>query len=204
MPRMDDALLAVLHRLLAEALGRHGIDLHAYALGRSRAVLLLTPKADESLARFVQDVSRRLAAHVRRDGGPAGRLMAGRFRSTIVQAESHLLDAMVYVEQSTWREGQSAMGREWTSAPAHCGGAADLLVSDHPLYWLSGNTPFEREARHRQRLSEPLGSAAQRVFESALTGGWPIGDRAFLQQLAARFDRPVVRRSPGRPRQQHS
>ena len=200
MSRMDATLLAVLHRLLADALPRHGAELHAYALGRSRAVLLLTPRTDEALGRLVQDVSRRLAVHVRRTGGPTGPLLAGRFRSAILQPEPHLLDAMQFVEQLALREGQAAIASEWTSAGAHCGGAADPLLTDHAGYWSTGNTPFEREARHRQRLAEPLAPQVQRRFESALNGGWPIGEDAFLQTLGARLARPVVPRRPGRPR----
>lgn len=198
--RMDAAMRAVLHRLLADALPRHGADLHAYALGRSRAVLLLTPKSDGSLARLVQDVSRRLAVHVRRAGGPAGPLLAGRFRSAILQPEVHLLDAMQFVEQLALREGHAAIASEWTSARAHCDGAADPMVTDHAGYWLTGNTPFEREARYRQRLAEPLAPQTQRRFERALNGGWPVGDEAFLQTLSPRLARPVVPRRPGRPR----
>lgn len=198
--RMNAELLTALRRLLAAALRRHAVDLHAYGLGRSRAVLLLTPTTADGASRLVQDVCRRLAAEVRRPGASSGPLLAGRFRSTVLQPDRHLIDAMVYVEQTAAQEGESAVASAWTSAAVHCGAMPDTLVTDHPLYWLSGNTPFEREARHKLRLSEPMAEELRRQFEFAISGGWPLGDETFLRALAAQFDRPLVRRTPGRPR----
>lgn len=201
--RVSTELLAALHRLLADAARRHSVDLHAYALGRSRALLLLTPKTGDGASRLVQDICRRLAAKARRSGAASGPLLAGRFRSTVLQPDRYLIDAMVYVEQLSARGGESAAESAWTSAPVHCGGVADPLVTDHPLYWLSGNTPFEREALHKRRLSEPLATEVRQQLDSAIHGGWPLGDEAFLRALAAQFDRPLIRRMPGRPRGSH-
>lgn len=199
--RLGEHELDLLRVLLAGALPRHQVALHAYALGRSRALLLLTPQTAQAPARLVQDLSRRLAVEMRKLHGHAGPLLAGRFRSAIVQAEPHLLDAMQYVEQLPAREGEGAASWRWTSAAVHCGSASrDELVTDHPLYWRTGNTPFEREAHHRARLAEPLGESAARRLEVALAGGWPLGDEAFLQGLAQQLHRRLVPRAPGRPR----
>ncbi|MFT3666572.1 transposase [Piscinibacter sp.] len=192
--------LDLLRALLATALPRHQVALHAYALGRSRALLLLTPQTAQGPARLVQDLGRRLAAEMRKRHGRAGPLLAGRFRSAILQAGPHLLDAMQYVEQLPAREGESAASWRWASTAMHCGGARDERVTDHPEYWRTGNTPFEREARHRARLAEPLGAGVVQRLEAALAGGWPLGDEAFLQGLAQQLHRPLARRAPGRPR----
>lgn len=195
-----EAELDLQRRLLGAALSRHGVSLHAYALGRQRALLLLTPQASEGPSRLVQDVCRRLAVEMRRWHGHEGPMLAGRFRSAILQPELHLLDAVRYVEQLPAREGESAATWAWSSAAGHSGGARDELVTDHPVYWRTGNTPFEREALHRERLAEPLSEGLARRLDAALAGGWPLGDDAFLQELARQLHRRVVPRSAGRPR----
>ena len=192
--------LGLQRHLLAAALVRHGVILHAYALARTRTLLLLTPRAAEGPARLVQDLCRRLAASMRRVHAHTGPLLAGRFRSAIVQAEAHLLDAMLFVEQLPAREGEALGDWAWTSAVMHCGGARDELVTDHPLYWQTGNTPFEREHRHRAKLMEPLDQRSLQRFESALAGGWPLGDAVFLDALAQQLHRRLAPRAAGRPR----
>lgn len=187
-------------QLLAAALTRHEMALHAYALGRSRSLLLLTPQEAAGPARLVQDLCRRFAATVRRVHGHDGPLLAGRFRSVVVQADLYLLDAMRYVEQLPMREGSALEDWAWSSVAVHCSGAREEFLRDHPLYWLTGNTPFEREQRHRTRLAEPLDERALRVFETSLAGGWPLGDERFLAALAQQLHRRLAPRSPGRPR----
>ena len=123
--------LGLQRHLLAAALVRHGVILHAYALARTRTLLLLTPRDAEGPARLVQYLCRRLAASMRRVHAHTGPLLAGRFRSAIVQAEAHLLDAMLFVEQLPAREGEALGEWAWTSAVMHCGGARDELVTDH-------------------------------------------------------------------------
>ncbi|TXH61005.1 MAG: transposase [Burkholderiaceae bacterium] len=186
--------------LLAAALVRHDVALHAYALARSRTLLLLTPRSAEGPSRLVQDLCRRLAATLRRVRAHTGPLLAGRFRSVIVQADAHLLAAMLYVEQLPVREGEPPGQWAWSSAAMHCGGARDDLVTDHPLYWQTGNTPFEREQRHQAKLAEPLDEYVAQRFEAALAGGWPLGDEAFLKELAQQLHRRLAPRAPGRPR----
>lgn len=194
--RMADEEFALQRQWLAAGLAAHRVSLHAYAISASRTLLLLTPESAQGPARLVQDIGRRLAVQMRRRHGHQGPLMAGRFRSVIVQPQTHLLDAMQYVEQLPLREG---VGDAWSSADMHRGGAHDELVTDHSVYWSTGNTPFERESLHRARLAEGLAPALVRQFDTALAGGWPIGDAQFLDELAQQLQRRVVPRAPGRP-----
>lgn len=198
--RIRDAELDLQRQLLAGAVQRQGAALHAYALGRQRALLLMTPETSEGPARLVQELCRRLAVDIRRLYGHEGPLLVGRFRSTILQADEHLLDAMRYVEQLPAREGATPSTWRWSSVAVHSGGIRDELVTDHPVYWRIGNTPFEREAEYRLRLAEPLGEIVSRRLEAALVGGWPLGSEEFLAALAQQLRRRLTPRTAGRPR----
>lgn len=198
--RLGDAERLLQARLLAGAIPRWGVVVHAYSLGRTRTLLLLTPATGEAVSRLVQDLCRRLAAQLRHSWGRTGPLLVGRFRSTILEPGPHLLDAMTYVEQLSLREDEPLATPGCSSAEAHCGGARNALISDHPDYWRTGNTPFEREVRHRERLAEALNEKSVMQFDAALSGGWPLGGEAFLQEVAQQLHRRLVPRSPGRPR----
>jgi putative transposase len=199
--RMTEADRDLQLQLLAGGLAASRVSLHAYCLGADRSLLLLTPEDAGAPARLVQDLGRRLAVEFNRRHGRTGPLFSGRFRSTVVQAERHLVEAMRFVEQLPLRHGETdPLSWRWSSAAAHCGQARDPLITDHPAYWQIGNTPFDREVRHRGLLAEPLDSDALRRFESALAGGWPLGDAAFLATVAQQVDRRLVPRAPGRPR----
>jgi putative transposase len=108
---------------------------------------------------------------------------------------------MRFVEQMPMRvAGSDPATWRWSSAPGHTGAARDPLITDHPVFWATGNTPFEREAHHRERLAEPLDETTLARFDGALAGGWPIGDSTFLAAVAQKTARRLVPRTPGRPR----
>lgn len=202
--RITDAELSLQRQWLADALVRHRVALHAYALTPARMLLLLTPESPRGLAGLAQDIGRRLAVEMRRRHGHQGPVMSGRFRSAVLQPESCLLAAMQFVEQLPLRESAGHGTVNCSSAEMHRGGAHDGMVSDHSVYWATGNTPFEREALHRLRLAEPLPDTAIRRFDGALAGGWPLGDELFLAVLAQQLQRRVLPRAPGRPPKQRS
>jgi putative transposase len=101
---------------------------------------------------------------------------------------------MVRVEQPA-----GGLARPCSSAAHHGGLGTDSLITEPPAYWLLGNTPFEREARYRAWLSEPLPAAWLQAFDAALRGGWPLGSEAFVAKLTEQAGRPLARRPRGRP-----
>jgi len=88
----------------------------------------------------------------------------------------------------------------WSSARHHLGWVVDPLLTEHPLYWAIGNTPFEREAAHRQLLEQGLTVEQTRAIADATSKGWALGSDGFaamLEECTLRRVRPGRR---GRPR----
>ncbi|HJV59913.1 MAG TPA: transposase [Albitalea sp.] len=187
---------------LQRAATEHRVAIHAYALLDDRVLLLATPQTDVGLGRMLQSLGRRFGAEVNRRRGRRGTLWDGRFKCTVLDAETRLLDCIRYVELAPAAAGQAqeALDQAWSSAAHHAGRRTDPLVTEHPLYWRLGNTPFEREARHRELLAEPLPRTLARQIEDALQKGWALGSEGFLKAVAASTDRPLTPRPRGRPR----
>ncbi len=188
---------------LREAARQHGVAVHAYQIGTSALVLLVTPERADSTSLFMQAVGRRYVANHNRRHGRQGGLWSGRFRGTVLEPARYLLDAMVFTE--TREAGPDvlpggALWSAWSSAPHHLGLRTDPLVTDAPGFWALGNTPFERQAAWRQRLQEGLGSSQRRELADAMHKGWALMPPEQQRAMEASIGRPLSPRPRGRPR----
>jgi putative transposase len=186
---------------LREASLLHGVRVHAYALRTDHVHLLLTPQASSSLARAMQTLGRRYVGAFNRRHGRTGTLWEGRYRTTVVEASGLFLEVMRYIEQHPFRGVTPAEPSDacpWTSALHHLGLRRDALISEHPAYWAQGNTPFEREARHRAELATPLPSALLERIRRHVHSGWPLVSTAAAEALAVELGRPMKPRPAGR------
>jgi len=164
--------------------------------------LVCTPATADALGRTMQLLGRRFSAAFNRRHHRRGSVWDGRYRATVVERGTHLLDTMLFVDQAPVREGifQSALSAHWTSARQHAGYDAELPLTDAAAYWALGNTPFDRSAAYRTLLEEPLSNElALRLTQSA-ERGWAFGSTSFLEHLANVSARPVAPRPRGRPR----
>jgi putative transposase len=197
----DDDRGRYLH-LLREAALAARVAIHAYALADCEVLLLATPDDATGLSRMMQALGRRYVSGFNRRHGRSGTLWDGRFRATVIEAEVLLQACTCFVELAPVRAGSVAAAQDWrwSSARHHLGLAADPLVSDHPLSWAIGNTPFEREAAHQRLLDQGLGAIQARDIADAVSKGWALGSAPFAGRLAERVGRRVVPGRRGRPR----
>jgi putative transposase len=193
--------------LVKASAAAHGVAIHAFAMGDDGLDLLVTPGEAEALGRFVQSVARRHAAAFNRRHGRRGGLWAARYRTAALQAQPWLLRCMRWVEQRPWRRASASLPRtaaslenDASSAAHHLGSGSERWLADPAPYWGLGNTPFERELAYRALLDLPIEDAEAKLIESALRGGWFIGDPGYLSKVAPDLDRRSSPRAPGRPR----
>lgn len=200
----DDADRQDLLETLRESARQHGVAVHAYHLGASSMVLLVTPERTESTSLFMQAVGRRYVAHHNRRHGRQGGLWAGRYRGTVLDPAHYLLDAMVFIETREGDTGRLASSEgfatDGSSAAHHLGLRTDPLVTDAPAFWALGNTPFERQAAWRQRLQEGLGEARRCELAEAMHKGWALMPPEQQRAMEAAIGRPLSPRPRGRPR----
>jgi putative transposase len=198
----DDADREAFVSILRESALAHRVAIHAYVLLDSEVQLLAAPRQDHALGRMVQSLGRRYVRAFNRRHGRRGALWDGRFRSSLVEGSSVLVDATVYVESLPVSAGLVSDPAQWrwSSAAHHVGRCRDPLVTEHEAYWATGNTPFERELAHANRLA--LGLPAQRdaQLNSALQRGYAVGSAEFIAAVADRAGRRVLPAPRGRPR----
>lgn len=164
-------------------------------------MLASTPRAG-ALGDFMQSVGRQYVKAFNHRHGRSGALWEGRYRSTVVEASTYLLDCMRLIEQAPLREQLVPRLADWpwSSAAHHLGQKVDGIVTEHPRYWQLGNTPFEREARYAQAIASPMGSDVVSALSRAAWHGWPLGTPEFVSAVAEATGREVRPRPRGRPR----
>ncbi len=187
--------------VLSEESKRHGVDVHAYVLMTNHIHLLLTPQTDQALPRMMQALGRRYVRHFNLRHGRTGTLWEGRYRSTVIQSERHLLACMVYMDLNPVRAGMVSDPAEhpWSSHHHHIGARVDKLITPHALYWQLGNTPFAREVAYTEMVRAGLSVNQVGALTRATLSGWALGDDAFKTSLQAQTPRRVSPGVLGRP-----
>jgi putative transposase len=76
------------------------------------------------------------------------------------------------------------------------------LITDHPIVWALGNTPFDRQAAYLAMLAVGVSQADLNKLRWATHRGWAIGTEPFLRGVDTEGKRPLSPGKRGRPRKQ--
>ena len=187
---------------LAQAAKQFQVAIHAYILMPDHFHLLLTPSDEQGLSKFMQWIGRYYVPYFNRKYQRSGSLWQGRYKATVLEAEKYFLQCSLYVEGSPLRSGLVSDASEypWSSYQHHIGQRVDPLVSDHPIFWALGNTPFQREANYKEMMSQSFSASEMAQLGDAVQKGWLLGSAAFQADISKLTDRRVVPAKRGRPR----
>lgn len=188
--------------LLVQEASRTRVALHAWVLLGSELQLLASPADDKGIPRLMQGVGRRYVRAFNARHARTGTLWQGRYKSTLIQAERHLLDVMVFMDTAPVRAGlvEKATGYAWSTHDHYVGLRQDRAVTAHPVIWTLANTPFAREIAYAERVDACLSPLVEVQLAQATRSGWALGDADYLAHLQRATDRRVSRAKVGRPR----
>jgi putative transposase len=192
-PADYDAFVALLAGVKAAV---PGVSLLAYCLMPNHWHLVLLPRRDGQLSRFMQRLAtahvRRHHAHYHADGA-GGHLYQGRFKSFPVQDDAHLLTVLRYVESNPLRANpplaRKPGGWRWCSFAARAAGDPPPAGGDAPLL---DEWPLEVPPDWDKLVAQPL---ADRERDALLARGGAT-PTPLLALRAASVD--AVRKKPGR------
>jgi putative transposase len=197
----DEADRRQMLQLLETQAREHRVALHAYVLMDNHVHLLLTPATAEGLPKMMQAVGRRYVRWFNDRHGRSGTLWEGRYRSTVIEAERHLLPCMAYIDLNPVRAGLVAHAADhpWSSHAHYIGQRTDRLVTPHALYWALGNTPFAREVAYTRLVAEGLTQQQQEALTDSAFKGWALGGPEFMAALQKQTARRLSKGKAGRP-----
>jgi putative transposase len=205
---------AAFQHVLAQALQRYPVDLLSYCLMPNHWHLVLCPRIDTALARFVGWLG---VTHVRRHhqhyaNHAGGHLYQGRYKSFPVRDDLHLLTLCRYVEANPLRADLVPCAERWRYSSLwqrlHPTATAPLSnPKPHPspphtqlaLPRLA-DWPVDRPSDWLEVANEPLAPPTLSALRTCVTRGRPWGDDAWVQRIAHRLGLLFTLRNPGRPR----
>jgi putative transposase len=193
---------SLFHTQLPLSAAQEEVAIHAYCMVPAGALLMVSAFEANSAGRFVQNLNRHFSPAVRQvQAVHSSALWEPRFKSTVVQPGLHSLKACLFVEQLAMRTAGAAdlATYPWSSFAAHAGVVNEAWLSDLPVYWQLGNTPFERQSRYRQFSEQGVGESDFQALSQCLQKGWLWSDDAFCAQIQELANRPVRPRPRGRP-----
>ena len=203
------ALVLVLDNSLSSGVTAGGVATLDRLREVARGVLDRATPADalwlvtaDGVPRLMQGVGRDYVRCFNRRHGRSGTLWEGRYRSTLIQAERHLLSCMVFIDLDPVREGLCADAQSylWSSHRHHAGQAQDRHITPHAMYWALGNTPFAREAAYADLVRAGLNAQQMGAIANSLWHGWALGDPDYLASLSKDTDRRLMPARAGRPK----
>jgi len=188
---------AAFQRVLGEALVRDDMRLLAYCLMPNHFHLLLWPRENGDLSRFMRWLSmthaQRWHAHHRTAG--TGHLYQGRFKSFPVQSDDHFLTVCRHVERNALRAGLVERAEEWRWGSLWTRRAKD--APDRPVLspW-----PIDCPRDWSSRVNRPLGPKEDEAVRRSIQRGQPFGAAPWQAEVAARLGLESLFRPRGRPR----
>jgi putative transposase len=187
--------------LVDEHARKQHVAVHGYVLMSNHVHLLATPETEEGIPQMMQAVGRRYVRNYNMRQQRTGTLWEGRYRSTLIEAERHLLACMVYMDLNPVRAAMVVDPADypWSSHLHYIGRRSDKLITPHPLYWELGNTPFARDEAYASLVSAGISEAEKRALTDATLRGWALGAPDFVAELQRRTERRVLKGQAGRP-----
>ncbi len=187
---------------LLDAARRYQLIIHAYVLMTNHLHLLATPATAESLPKTMQSLGRRYVQYFNYRYKRTGTLWEGRYRATVVDAESYLFECMRYIELNPVRAGMVAHPREfvWSSYRANGEGKSDPLVTPHSEYRRLGAGESERQKAYRELVKAPMDAECLADVRACTHKGWALGGERFKEKIERLSQRRTAPLPKGRPK----
>lgn len=188
-----EADYAAFCRLFDEVQERCPMRLLAYCLMPNHFHLVLWPREDGDLSRWMQWVQ---TTHVRRyheHYHSSGHVWQGRFKAFPVQEDDHLLTVLRYVERNPLRAGLVTRVDAWPWS--------SLALRDRaePPQWYSSG-PVPRGRKWLQHVAEPQTDMELLALRRCVNRGCPYGRERWQQQTVTALGLESTLRPRGRPK----
>lgn len=171
----------------------------------SHVHLLITPDRMDAIPRLIIALGRRYVQFIDTTYNRTGTLWDGRYKSSLIQAETYLLSCQRYIELNPVRAGMvnDPAHYRWSSYCHNALEQTNSYLTPHPLYTTKGRNDSERYAAYRDLFQDQLDSEAVDDIRFALNQNQPIGNSRFSAKVEAITGQKWEAKPRGRPRAQH-
>ncbi len=190
----SDADYANLMRLMRDAQERVSLELFAWCLMPNHIHFVMRPSADGDLAKWMHWLLTTYVQRHRVRHKTTGRIWQGRYKAFPVQADTHLLTVLRYVERNPVRAGLALHAVDWGWSSAR------ERASSGASHALLASSPVPLPARWLDWVDTPLTSPELAGIRRCVKRDRPLGDASWTWEVAGRLDLLGTLRPRGRPR----
>lgn len=186
---------------LAERCREEQLGLLGYCLMTNHVHLIGVPERADSLARAVGRTNFRYTLYFNRRHGRSGHLWQNRFDSFAV-GRDYVLAALAHVDLNPVRAGivRSAGDYPYSSAAAHQNGRDPSGLLDMRTF-----TKLDRGGDWAEQLAaREFDEKSLLAIRESTRSGRPLGDEAFVSEIAKQLGRDLDRKPVGRPREKRA
>ena len=187
----------IFESILAEAVEKFDMELLAYCIMPNHWHLVLYPKRNGELARFMGWLSN---THTRRWHASKGtigegHLYQGRYKSFICQKENYFLTLVRYVERNAKKANLCRLAEEWQWSSLYRREKRSTEQKEILSKW-----PIDVPNNYLLLVNQDQGLNEEKTIEGSIVKGNPYGDIDWVKKVVKDFGLEQTLRGVGRPR----
>ena len=201
----DEADYKTYLSFLKESAARYSVAIHAFVLMTNHVHLLVTPSDEKGVSRMMQAQGRKYVQYFNYTYGRSGTLWEGRYKSTLVDAETYLLTVYRYIELNPVRARMVDHASEypWSSYQGNALGKPIELLTPHSSYQRLGANNESRQTAYRALFRWRMADRDLHAIREATNKAWVLGDDYFKAQIEAKTGRRAEPLGRGGDRKSH-
>jgi putative transposase len=183
--------------ILEEAVDRYDMRLLAYCIMPNHWHLVLQPKEDGDLSRFMSWLTNTHTRrwHVVKNTVGEGHLYQGRYKSFICQQDDHFLTLVRYVERNAKQANLVKKSENWQWSSVWRRGRRSSKERALLSPW-----PIDPPRNYFAWLNKPQAEKEEQAIEIATKKGSPFGTDTWLKKIVKKYKLESTLRFPGRPK----
>jgi len=165
---------------------KFGFKLYHWVLMSNHVHLILETPEESSLSKIMQGMNLAYTIWFNRKSGKVGHLWQDRFKSTVVERDSYLLECGRYVERNPLRAGMVKDLKEypWSSYGVYAFGKTDGVTDKHEIYEAMGKENATRQRAYREYVCSDREREEQEIRGKMARG--VIGAEVYQEKIEKR------------------
>ena len=176
----------------------HRLYIHAYVLMPNHTHILATPQNEKSISKVLQSLGRCYAQYYNYIHDRTGTIFEGRYRATLVDADTYLLPCYQYIELNPVRAGlcRNPADYFWSSHRHNALGINDHIITPHRKYLSLASESSTCHSAYKSLFKIDLNAITVEEITEATNKSWVLGSKNFKHSI----EQILNRRSSPKPR----
>ena len=182
--------------IMEEAQEKFKIDILAYCLMPNHFHLVLSPRKDDGLQKFMQwlTLTHTQRWHIKNKTTGTGHLYQGRYKSFLIQDDDHLLAVIRYIERNPLRAKLVKKVENWGFSSLN----RRLFANPEKLKLLTG-WPIGTPDNYLEFVNTALTEPEEEAIHHSINRSKPYGSDKWSNQMIEKFNLMATVRKRGKP-----